>query len=158
MSDNRPEEGFEAPIFDRCHFNPNVGLGETSDLYERAAGGDQAAIRSLRDQFALICEVPPGSPLALLVGTEALSYARLCAARGTVEDARVLAGVLCYTFAASQHAGYGDRALVLVGQAVSILERLAEHGDEVSALASNELVSVNPIAGDIAKRLLQGSN
>ncbi|MBI0475731.1 hypothetical protein D9601_10245 [Sphingomonas sp. MA1305] len=140
-------------------FDPNSAIGDTAAIIRSAAAGQLTAQRHMRDMYTdAINTVDVDNPLAILFGVEMVPYARLCAAHGEAVDARCLAGALYFTFCASRSAGAEDRAQPLAGEAVAILEQLAERGDEVSALASLQLVSRNPTAGEIAKRLLQGGN
>lgn len=162
VTDRQPATHPDTPDqlrIDRCKFDPNSALGAEAQVIRDAAGGDLSAQRAMRGIFIeAIDTVDMTSPLAILFGLEMVPYARLCAAHGDQEDARRLAAALWWTFAASRSAGFGDRAQNLAGEAVAILERLADQGDEVSSLAAVQLVGLNPVAGDIAKRLLAGGN
>lgn len=140
---------------ERCSFDPNSALGSQSSVLRAAAQGDLMALRSMRDMHINASKgFEADAPAAVLFGLEAMPYARLCAAQGDDNDARRLAGVLCYLFEASRFAGYGNRAERLAGEAVAILERLSEAGDETASLAAVQIVDLHPSAGDIAKRLL----
>ena len=140
-----------------CAFDPNDALGGEAGTIRRAANGDLAAQRVMRDAYAVaINTVPADAPYAMLFGVEMVPYARICAASGDPEDARRLAGVLYFNFCAARSAGFESNAQPLAGEAIAILERLAEQGYELSSLAVVQLLNLNPTAGDIAKRMLSG--
>lgn len=164
MHTNEAPDSVEVPpriAGQRCAFDPNAGAGPMAHLLTGATRGDLAAHRALREKFTLIAVTPPEAPHAIMVGIEAIPYARFCAAHDEAEhdDARRLAGALCFTFSASVIAGYGDRLKSLMGEAVSILEQLAEEGDEVASTAALDLVGFYPPAAEIALRLMrEGTN
>jgi hypothetical protein len=142
-----------------CNFDANSATGWDVDVVRKAAGGDLDAQRKLRNVFtAAIQTVDVTSPLAVMFGIEMVPFARLCAAHGDMDDARVLASSLLWTFAASQSAGFAERSDKLAGEAVAILERLADRGDEIASLAAIKMVDQIPAAGDIAKRLIMKGN
>jgi hypothetical protein len=139
-----------------CHFDPNFALGSTADIVRAAALGSLSAQRTMRDRtIAASADAPAGSFLALAFGVEMAPYARICAAHGDDDDARTLAGVLCYTFEASRALGLSASDEILAGEAVAILERLAGAGDEVAADAVVQIVGMHPPAGDLARRLMK---
>lgn len=156
---NSQSDEAEPSTIVRPDFDPNFAAGWNTDVTRRAAGGDLDAQRTMRNVFtSAIHEVDVTSPLAVMFGVEMVPYARLCAAHGDMDDARVLASSLYWTFAASQSAGFGDSGESLAGEAVAILERLADQGDEIASLAAVQMVGQTPAAGDIAKRLLMKGN
>ncbi len=138
-----------------CPFDPNAALGAEADRYQQAATGNLVALQALRDaclDTAMRCGAT--HPHALVMASEAVITARLCAAHRQPEDARMLAGALCFTSDAFRQAGHVEAADITTGEMVTILEQLAAEGDEYCAIASEQMVALYPRASDFARSLM----
>jgi hypothetical protein len=139
-----------------CSFDPNAALLSGSAMIQEAAYGDLSAQRVLRGistdaAFAMGVGHPHALPLAM----EMTMAARLCAAHRYVEDARCLAGALCFVGDVLREMDQHGPADSLQRETVAILERLAADGDEYSAMASESLVKHHPGAGPVAALLMK---
>jgi hypothetical protein len=139
-----------------CSFDANSALLTGSALFAEAAYGDLLAQRILRNvttnaAFALGI----GNAHSLSAASEMTMMARLCAAHRQPEDARRLAGALCFTADAVRYFGNDEAADTLHGETIAILERLAADGDEYCAVASEAIVQLYPAAGSIAAALMK---
>lgn len=138
-----------------CPFDPNAAIGTDSDRYRLAATGDLATLQTIRDQcMQTAMDGGTAHPHALVMASELLIIARLCAAHRQPEDARQLAGALCFTSSAFRHVDRHDAADLMTGEMVTILEQLAAAGDEYCAIASEQMVGLHPRASVIARTLM----
>ena len=123
---------------------PNGALGTfLSGKFESAAKGDTESLRWLFDnRVTALQSADPQSVSAVMLASEAMVFGRLLASRGDETDMRRLAGAMVQasTF-------FRDMPRLregLLAEAVSILEQLAEDGDELASLASQTLIGREP--------------
>lgn len=121
---------------------PNGALGPAISAIVAAAGrGDLEAQRLLFGASACaMFQADPTCEDSKLVAMEAVMIGRLIASHGHPEDVRRLAGALCQASEIFRSCGcqeWGDR---LMAECVSVLEQLAEAGDDFAALSSETLI------------------
>lgn len=121
---------------------PNGALGPiASKAIEEAARGDLLAQRQLFQAcFDAICS-PAEHPLnAQYIAMETMVIGRLIAAHGVPEDIRKFAAALVQGANVLRRAGRPDIADHMVAEAISVLEQLADCGDDLSAVCSQVLI------------------
>lgn len=121
---------------------PNGALGPiASKAIADAARGDVSAQRQLFQAcFDGICS-PTEHPLnAQYVVMEAMVVGRLIAAHGFPDDIRKFAAGLVQGANILRRAGRPDIADHMVAEAISVLEQMADCGDDLSAVCSQVLV------------------
>lgn len=150
-----PQDEGKLPRAKSYPHDPNGAVGEIAHMVERAARGELDAQRTLRN-IATNAAFTIGAqhPNSLICATEMIMTARTCAAHRQPEDVRSLAGALCFASDALRNFGQRDEADHVTAEAISILERLGNAGDEYGAVASDQLVTLYPTAGAIAQILL----
>ncbi len=123
---------------------PNGALGTfLSGKFESAAKGDTESLRWLFDnRVSALQAADPKTISAVMLASEALVFGRLLASRGDERDTRRLAGAMvqastCFREMPRLREG-------MLAEAVSILEQLAEGGDELASLASQTLIGREP--------------
>jgi hypothetical protein len=128
--------------------SPNSALGpDVATIVAAAAAGNLESQRYLfQDRFDVMFNPATTNADAMLVAMEAVVFGRLVASHGQACDAHRLAGALCQAalvFRNGNQPALGDS---LMAESLSVLEQLAEHGDDVAAMASAALVDVEPVA------------
>lgn len=143
------------PADRQCGFNPNASFGIGAHVFDRAGVGDLPAMRALVEiSLEEALSKPDDDPYALACASEALVFARLCASRRVSGDVRKLAAALCVTSDRTRRVGFVNVADALMGEAVAILERLADEGDELATFASCRLAATNAAVVEIARTVL----
>jgi hypothetical protein len=139
----------------RCNFDPNAGIGAGSAIVEDASFGNLPALRILLDvSIDAAFAQADDNPYGVVAAAEAVTFARLCAAHRMPLDVRKLAGALCLTSERTRRIGFDGAADNLMGESIAILERLADEGDDIAAMASARLVALHPATVEIAKSIL----
>jgi hypothetical protein len=138
-----------------CDFDPNASLGAGSAIVREAGFGSLAAMRVLFDvAMDAALAKHDDDPYAIVAAAEAVAFARLCAAHRLPFDVRKLAAALCLTSGRTRRIGFGPAADDLMSESICILERLADQGDDVAAMASGQLVTAHPETVAFAKTML----
>ena len=122
---------------------PNGALGTlASDAIASAARGDigsqrllfQACVEALFDRSGRFAHQH-------IIAVETVMLGRLLASHGHPSDIRRLAGALCKASAVYRELGctaWGDH---MMAEGLSVLEQLAERGDDPAALAMHQLIA-----------------
>lgn len=125
---------------------PNGALGTlASDAIASAARGDiesqrllfQACVEALFDRSGRFAH-------RHIIAVEAVMLGRLLASHGDATDIRRLAGALCTASTVYRDLGcaaWGDH---MMAEGLSVLEQLAERGDDTAALAIHQLIAGEP--------------
>jgi hypothetical protein len=146
------------PALPRCGFNPNASFGIGSRVFDGAAAGDLASIQGLVEiSMEEALAKADDDPYAIVCAAETLAFARICASHRLPSDVRKLAAALCLTSDRTRQIGYIEAADNLMGDAIAILEQLADEGDVLAALASSRLAETSLAAIDVAKIVLSRS-
>ena len=121
---------------------PNDALGPiAAKEIEKAAKGDLAAQRVLFSACLDAVTSPAEHPLnAQYVAMELMVIGRLVAAHGLPEDIRRLAAALVGGANVLRRAGRPDIADHMVAEAISVLEQMADCGDDLAASCSEALI------------------
>lgn len=122
--------------------NPNGALGKrVSTVVAGAARGDLMCQRELfQDRYAALQTVDPNAPGRLILHMEVIAFGRLTASHGQTFDIRRLAGALLCASRDFRRHGFAEAGNGMIAETLSILEQLAEHGDDVAAISSERLI------------------
>jgi hypothetical protein len=133
-----PKTSFRDRMPESAGVHPNGALGpSTAGLVQLAALGDLEALRTFFEDRLKVAQLPTnGVQDGMLLMIEALTFGRLVASRGGPEDIRKLAGALCAASIKFRAAGRPDLGDHMMAETLSILEQLAEVGDDLAAMCS----------------------
>jgi hypothetical protein len=126
---------------------PNGALGmQIAALLERAGKGDLESLRLIFDSRLVMVLEPTEEPTddnlhAIIFASEAVMLGRLVASHGDSTDARRLAAAMVAASRIFRNVGLERYGAATLAESVSILEQLAEHGGEISALCSQHLIA-----------------
>ena len=122
---------------------PNGALGQfLSGKLESAARGSVESLRWLFDNRVNgLLAADTRSISAIMLASEAMAFGRLLASRGDETDMRRLAGAIVQSSIVFRDLDFPQVREALLAEAVSILEQLAENGDELASLASQAVIS-----------------
>lgn len=125
-----------------CATEPNRAQGpKVAALIRSAANGDQASLACLFvDRLDAIMNVERPTRDTLLITMEALTLGRLAASRGDIEVLRQFAAALCRSAEVFRHLGHPDIGARLTVEAMSLLEDMAEDGDELARHCADRLM------------------
>lgn len=122
--------------------HPNGSLGPTvASMVQLAALGDFECLRLLFDDRSIVFNNPGlAASDRMLIAMEALVFGRLVASRGGPADVRKFAGALCAASILFRSSGRPDLGDTLAAETISVLEQLAEAGDDLAAVCSDLLL------------------
>ncbi len=123
--------------------SPNGALGaDIAAIIRGAALGDLDCLRFLfHDRLKALMSIEPPTDNSLLIAMELVTFARLVSSHGDPADARRLAGSLCKSASVFRSAGRTAIGDYLMAETLSILEQLAECGDDLAAMCSERLLA-----------------
>jgi len=131
------EEGERQPAI-----KANGALGAaTTEIVSKAARGDAVSQHWLfEDRMAAFSKYDSSSIEASVIAMEAVLFARLLASHGHAQDVQRLAGALCRAADTLRFQGCSEMGDFFMAEAVSLLEQLAESGNDLAAVCSQALI------------------
>lgn len=138
--------GLESTLTRAESLKPNGALGRIlSGKFENAARGSVESLRWLFDnRINALKSADTRSISAIMIASEAMAFGRLLASHGDETDMRRLAGAIVQASIVFRDLEFPHIRESMLAEAVSILEQLAEGGDELASLASQAVVSREP--------------
>lgn len=128
--------------------HPNGSLGPTvAAMVQLAAFGDFECQRHLfQDRMGALRNPTTALADGMLIAMEAITLGRLVASRGEPQDVRKFAAALCTASIIFRGAGRCDLGDEMAAETISVLEQLAEAGDDLAATCSEALIADEPEA------------
>jgi hypothetical protein len=120
----------------------NAALGsKTADIVTKAARGDIVSQHwLLEDRLAALSKYESNSVAACAIAMEAVLFGRLLASHGHAQDVQRLAGALCHAASTLRANGRHDLGDFFMAESISLLEQLAEDGNDLAAMCSQALI------------------
>jgi hypothetical protein len=124
----------------------NGALGPTVSAIVIGVGrGDLGCQRYLfQDRIDALLDPALVNEDAMLIAMEVVLFGRIIASHGNRSDIRRFAGALCAASSVFREGGREDLGNTLMAEALSVLEQLAEQGDDLAAVSSEALIKNEP--------------
>lgn len=125
---------------------PNGALGRTVSAIVVGVGrGDIECQRYLfQDRIDALLDPQLVNEDAMLIAMEVVLFGRIVASHNHASDIRRFAGALCMASSVFREGGREDLGNAMMAEALSVLEQLAERGDDLAAVSSEALIKNEP--------------